>query len=126
MTTKQLRELKRYYPALRSLRRDVAHNIIPMELYQGMGDKLIQMYVALHAKIKEIVDEPYVDVLSMDTQQNIPDEQKVVTVSLLAGQLAAYVESTIDYLEDALEQGVETKDEAEQMIKRFGNVMDEE
>ena len=132
MTTNQLRELKRYYPALKSLRRDVMHNIIPMELYHGMGDKLVQMYVALHARIKDIVNDPYVDVLTMDVQSNIGDEQKVATVSLLTGQLTAYVESTIEYLEETLEQDKDTRSaksnpkEEQKIMKRFEKLMDED
>ena len=130
MDENQLRELKRYYPSLKSLRRDVLHNIIPMELYHGMGDKLVQMYVALHARIKEIVNDPYVDILTMDVESSAGDEQKVATISVLIGQLTAYVESTIDYLEETLKENKAAKrgtsKEDEKIMKRFEKLMDED
>jgi hypothetical protein len=103
-----------------------------MELYRGVGDKLVQMYAALHAQIKAVVNDPYVDVLTVDLQPDAGDKQKVATVSLLTGQLTAYIESLIEYLEETLEPDSSTKSskradkEDEKIMKRFEKLMDED
>ena len=122
-TNDQLRVLKRYYPAVRNLRKDVSHNIIPMQLYKGMMGTLIRTYQSLHTSIAEAIDDPYLDALRLDIPEDANDKMTAAQISLLVGQLLAYVEGTMEYLKAEEEKREEETEK--RSVKKFDNFLDE-
>lgn len=123
---KQLSSLRRSAKALSRLRRDTEH-MVPMEMYHGMGNVVVRTYTALHQTIKRLIDEPLIEVLSIDLPDDATDRQKVTQVNLLAGQLHAYTEDAYEDLKTQLETNTnEPIDEAEQTLRRFNQALDNE
>lgn len=126
----QLLNLKRYYAALDNLRRDTRH-LVSMEAYVGQGNMLVRTYTALHKGISAILEDPYLDALVLDLPVDATERQSAVQITILVGQLLAYVEGTYEYLEaQAAEKAKNdfiddrgSSDEA--MMKRFGDVVDD-
>lgn len=122
MSDNQLQVLKRYYPALRNLRKDLSHNIIPMQLYKGMMGTLTRTYETLHANIAAAVDDPFVNALRLEVPEDANDKIVAAQISLLVGQLLAYVEGTIEYLKTEEEKREEEPEHGS--VQRFNQFMD--
>jgi len=101
-----------------------------METYVGQGNMLVRTYSALHKGISSILDDPYLDALVLDLPEDATERQSAVQVSILTGQLLAYVEGTYEYLQAENEEKTEQdsplkRDNSEEsIIKRFGDVID--
>ena len=84
---------------------------------------LIRTYESLHTIITEAIDAPYLDALRLDIPEDANDKMTAAQISLLVGQLLAYVEGTMEYLK--LEEPQSLGDEEKRSVKKFDNFLDE-
>lgn len=94
MSEETLRALIRYLGPLSLLREDLERTV-HLELYPGVGDAVVQTYGGLHAAVTRLVDDPYLQGLTVNVPDGADDRQKVSLVLLLAGQLLAFVQSEV-------------------------------
>ncbi len=120
---KKVNQIKQAMNALNLLRRDTKH-MVPMETHHGMGDVLVRTYVAIQQSVNDVVDSPFVTALKIDLPEEADDRQKVTQVTLLAGQLLAFVEAFYEDLSESEED--KTPSEEEQINRRFNELMDKE
>lgn len=118
------KQLKRSLKALNRLRSDTC-SIVPMEMYQGMGNMLLRTYGAIHASVQDAVDDNdlFVEALRIDLPDNANDRQIATQVSILAGQLLAYVEGVYEDYEEQNKQVEPPLSEDERTRRRFNDVM---
>lgn len=122
---KRLSNLRRSVKALNRLRHDTEH-MVPMDMYQGMGNVVVRTYTALHQTINQLIDEPFIEALVIDLSDDATDRQKVTQVNLLAGQLHLYAEDAYEDLETQLEENKDNPiDETEQTLRRFNQALDD-
>ncbi|GAB5490253.1 MAG: hypothetical protein Phog2KO_04680 [Phototrophicaceae bacterium] len=114
------KQVKRVLNALKRLRSDTQY-MIPMEMYDGMGNVLTKTYHALHQSAKAISDDSFLDALEIDLPPNASDRQVAIQVNVLVGQLLAYIEDL--YAELDSEDSSLTGEE--QTRQRFNNMMDD-
>lgn len=87
--------LPRYYRAAHRLRDDLKRAIY-MEMYRGMGDTAVRTYRGLHEGVMRETDDPFVMALALEElDADMNDKAKIGMVSLLTGQLLAYLEDVL-------------------------------
>ena len=120
---KKMSQLKRAYNGLKNLRNDTRH-MIPMEMYEGMGNVLAKTYEALHQSVQGVVNAPLLDAIALDLPPDATDRQTAIQVSILTGQLLSFVESIYEEME-ANTQEKEILTEEERTRRRFNDMMDD-
>lgn len=120
---KKMSQLKRAYNGLKNLRNDTRH-MIPMEMYDGMGNVLAKTYEALHQSVQGVVNAPLLDAIALDLPTDATDRQTAIQVSILTGQLLSFVESIYEEME-ANTQEKEILTEEERTRRRFNDMMDD-
>ena len=120
---KKMSQLKRAYNGLKNLRNDTRH-MIPMEMYDGMGNVLAKTYEALHQSVQGVVNAPLLDAIALDLPPDATDRQTAIQVSILTGQLLSFVESIYEEME-ANTQEKEILTEEERSRRRFNDMMDD-
>ncbi len=120
---KKMSQLKRAYNGLKNLRNDTRH-MIPMEMYEGMGNILAKTYEALHQSVQGVVNAPLLDAIALDLPPDATDRQTAIQVSILTGQLLSFVESIYEEME-ANTQEKEILTEEERTRRRFNDMMDD-
>lgn len=120
---KKMSQLKRAYNGLKNLRNDTRH-MIPMEMYDGMGNVLAKTYEALHQSVQGVVSAPLLDAIALDLPTDATDRQTAIQVSILTGQLLSFVESIYEEME-ANTQEKEILTEEERTRRRFNDMMDD-
>ena len=120
---KKMSQLKRAYNGLKNLRNDTRH-MIPMEMYDGMGNVLAKTYEALHQSVQGVVNAPLLDAIALDLPPDATDRQTAIQVSILTGQLLSFVESIYEEME-ANTQEKEILTEEERTRRRFNEMMDD-
>lgn len=120
---KKMSQLKRAYNGLKNLRNDTRH-MIPMEMYDGMGNVLAKTYEALHQSVQGVVNAPLLDAIALDLPPDATDRQTAIQVSILTGQLLSFVESIYEEME-ANTQEKEILTEEERTRRRFNDMMDD-
>jgi hypothetical protein len=86
-----LRALIRLIPPAQALKNDLERSL-HMELYAGAGDTAVRSFQGLQGAVARLVNDPYVDSLTLQVPAHADDKQKVIISRLAAGQLAAYLE----------------------------------
>lgn len=91
LTIEDLRALIRLIPSVQTLRQDVEKSL-HLELYHRAGNLMIKSFRGLRDSIIAITDDPYIKSLDVDIDDDTTDKEKAAQVSLLSGQLLAYLE----------------------------------
>lgn len=94
MSEENLRRLIRYMGPINQLRQDLEQSI-HLELYPGLGDISLRTYEGLRASVGRLVDDPFLDSLTIEVSADTSDKEKVTLVFIASGQLLAYVQSEI-------------------------------
>ena len=89
--TVDLRALIRLIPPARALKNDLEASI-HKELYEGTGDLAVKSYNNLHISVSRLIDDPYVESLTLEVPQKASDKEKVLLARLAASQLVACLE----------------------------------
>lgn len=119
-----MNQLKRAYNGLKNLRSDTRH-MIPMEMYEGMGNVLAKTYQALHQSVAGVINAPILDAIVLDLPSDATDRQIATQVSVLTGQLLSFVESVYEEMEASTEKPEEdVLTEEERSRRRFNDMMD--
>lgn len=118
-----MKQLKRTYNALKNLRKDTSH-MIPMEMYDGMGNVLAKTYQSLYQSVKGVVSAPILDIIVLDLPPDATDRQIVIQVNILTGQLLSFVESVYEEMKDNNGESEEEVLTEERSRRRFNDMMD--
>ena len=118
----KVNQIKQALNALNLLRRDTKH-MVSMETHHGMGDVLVRTYMALQQSVNDVVDNPFVAALKIDLPEDADDRLKVTQVTILAGQLLAFVEAYYEEIRQS--EANEALSEDEQINQRFNELMDD-
>ena len=89
-----LRTLIRLVPPARALKEELEKSI-HLELYAGTGDLAVKSFQGLQVNVAKIVDDSYVDALSLSAPKEATDKEKVSLALMAIGQLVAYLEGQI-------------------------------
>ena len=92
MSEETLRALIRYVQPASQLRKDVEQSLM-LETFSGTGDMLMRTYRGLHDSISRIVDDPYLEALTIEVNDEATDREKALLVMIASGQLLAYLQS---------------------------------
>lgn len=118
-----IKQVKRVFNALKRLRSDTQY-MIPMEMYDGMGNVLTKTYHALYQSAREISDDSFLDALEIDLPPKASDRQVAIQVNVLVGQLLSYIEDLYTELDTGNAEESTITDE-EQTRQRFNMMMDD-
>lgn len=94
MSEENLRALIRYLAPMTTLRQDL-ERVTALEFQASLGDTAVRTYNGLHASILRIMDDPYLESLSLQVPPGANDKEKVALVFLSVGQLLALLHSAI-------------------------------
>jgi hypothetical protein len=94
MSEENLRTLIRYLAPLTTLRQDL-ERAMALEFQAALGDTAVRTYNGLHASITRVLDDPYLESLSLQVPETANDKEKISLVFLAVGQLLAVVHSVI-------------------------------
>ena len=124
--TQSTKQVKRTLNALKRLRSDTQY-MIPMEMYDGMGNVLTKTYDALHQSAKAISDDSFLDALELDLPSGAGDRKVAIQVNVLVGQLLSYIEDLYAELDEEYVSDADKKDLiAEERTRRnFNDLMDD-
>jgi len=115
--------LKQAHKGLENLRRDTNH-IIPMEMHEGMGDMLVRLYGGLLKSVQSVSNDAFLEAMIVDLPENASDQQKVVQINILSGQLLSFVEGLYYMLEAESEVNTDDEDDDQRTMRRFNQMMD--
>lgn len=74
----------------RALKDDLEKRLF-LELHGGTGDFAIKSFEALRASVAQIVDDPYLETMTVIAPEDAGDKEKVSLAALAASQLLAYL-----------------------------------
>lgn len=94
MSEENLRALIRYLTPLTTLRQDL-ERAMAMEFQMALGDTVVRTYNGLHAGIARVLDDPFLEALTLHVPEDANDKEKIALVFLTSGQLLAVVHGAI-------------------------------
>jgi hypothetical protein len=86
-----IRELIRLIPSARALKRSM-EECVHTERFANAGKPAAKLYGGLHASVRRLLDDPYLDSLALEVADDAADEETIVQIHLAVGQLLAYLE----------------------------------
>jgi len=94
MSEENLRTLIRYLAPLTTLREDL-ERAIALEIQSSLGNTAVRTYNGLHASIVRVLDDPYLESLTMEVPEGASDKEKISLVFMAVGQLLSIVHGAI-------------------------------